>query len=70
MLAVPILTPVTMPVAAPTVALAALLLVHVPPPGEDVSEVDVPIHALSVPPIAPAAAATVTTRVAAQPRRM
>ena len=70
MLAVPVLTPVTMPVDAPTVALAALLLVHVPPPGVDVSVVDVPIQAVSVPPIAPGAAATVTTRVDAQPTRM
>ena len=67
MIDVPAVTPVTTPVPASTVALAGALLLHAPPPGDEVSVVVVPTHADSVPPIAPGADVTVTTRVATQP---
>ncbi len=67
MIDVPALTPVTTPVPDTTVALAGLLLLHVPPLVALLSVVVVPIQADSVPPIAPGAAVTVTSRVATQP---
>lgn len=66
MITVPALTPVAIPVAEPIVALSVLALLHVPPPAA-VSVVVVPTHVDNVPPIAPANAVTVTTRVVTQP---
>jgi hypothetical protein len=49
MVAVPAATPVTMPVAEPTVATAVLLLLQVPPPDASASAVVAPAHAVNVP---------------------
>jgi hypothetical protein len=64
MVAVPAVTPVTIPVL-PTVALA-LLLLHVPPPGP-VSGKLAPSHTAELPVMAPTAAFTVTTLLTTQP---
>jgi hypothetical protein len=57
---VPALTPVTTPVLMSTVALAVLLLLHVPPPVL-LSVVVPPIHTLVVPEIVPTDVLTVTS---------
>jgi hypothetical protein len=57
--------PVTMPVAEPIVAVAVLLLIHVPPPAA-VSVVVSPAHAIAAPDIA-GSGSTVSTRVVKQP---
>jgi hypothetical protein len=57
--------PVTSP-AASTVALAALLLLHVSPP-DALRVVVLPIHTEAVPVIAAGSAFTVTSRVEVQP---
>ena len=44
MIAVPVVTPETIPVVAPTVATATLLLLHVPPPGLSVRVVVAPVQ--------------------------
>ena len=49
MVAVPPLTPVTIPVVAPTVATAGVLLLHVPPVVGFVRVVVRPVHVVSVP---------------------
>lgn len=67
MSAVPAATPVTMPVPDPTVAVAVLPLVHVPPDGEELNVVVAPSHTVAVPVIAPAALLTVTACAAKQP---
>ena len=54
-------SPVTTPVAGSTDPLAGLLLVHVPPPGDDVSAVVRPAHTLVVPVIGFGFGFTVTT---------
>jgi hypothetical protein len=59
------LTPVTMPVDEPAVAMPASLLLHVPPPGAASSSVADPAHTADAPSIAPGCAFTVTTSVAA-----
>lgn len=64
-LAVPAVTPVTMPVE-PTVAMPVLPLVHVPPPGVPVSAVVEAAHTVSVP-VMVGVVFTVTVVVAAQP---
>ena len=66
MITVPALTPVAIPVAEPIVALSVLALLQVPPPAA-VRVVVVPTHVDNVPPIVPADAVTVTSRVATQP---
>lgn len=65
MVAVPALMPPTVPVPAPTVATAVLLLLHAAP--ADVSAVVAPTHTVSAPPIAAGAGSTVATLVATQP---
>ena len=68
MVAVPAATPVTIPVTEPTVALAVLLLVHVPPVVTSVNVVVVPVHTFSVPVIGLTdVGVTVTTVVTSQP---
>ena len=66
-LAVPVPSPVTIPVADPMLAIAALLVLHVPPLGAADRVVVLPVQALSVPPILPGVAETVTCLTAAQP---
>jgi hypothetical protein len=63
MMALPDATPLTTPVDEPTVAMAVLLLDHVPPLAVLVSVVEPPTQATAVPPIATGAALTVTTVV-------
>ena len=46
---VPAVTPVTRPVALPTVATPGLVLVHVPPPVASVSCVVAPVQTVGVP---------------------
>jgi hypothetical protein len=67
MVAVPALTPLTTPVPAPTVAIDALLLVHVPPVAVLVNVVVAPAHTLLPPLIAAGAAFTVIVLVAEHP---
>jgi len=52
MVGVPLLTPVTTPVDEPTVALAVLLLAHVPPDVVFAKTVDEPAHTTDAPAIA------------------
>ena len=52
MVTVPALTPVTMPVEAPTVAVPVAVLLHVPPPVASVSVILDPAHTLVGPEIA------------------
>jgi hypothetical protein len=66
MLTTPPLTPVTTPVAEPTVATAVLALVHEPPVLLLLSVVEVPAHVTAVPVFADNAL-TVTSRVVKQP---
>ena len=63
----PLVTPVTVPDADPTVATVILLLVHVPPVGEELNVVEVPSQIANVPVIGPGEAFTVTTLVVKQP---
>lgn len=67
-MALPELTPDTIPVAEPTVATDVLLLLHVPPLTALPSVELPPTHTLDVPVIVPADGAlfTVTTAVAEQ----
>jgi hypothetical protein len=65
MVAIPVVTPVTMPDAEPMAATAASLLDHVPPEGEPVSVVVRPKHTFEDPLTDPEAAFTVATVVAA-----
>ena len=59
--------PVTMPVALPTVAIAGLLLLHVPPVTVLLSVAVVPGHTLLFPVIVAGAGLTVTTMVLVTP---
>ena len=59
--------PVTTPLPRPTVAIAGLLLVHVPPAGEPVSVVVVPWQVLSAPLIGAGGAFTNITTDVLQP---
>ena len=60
--AVPLSTPVTMPLAE-TIATAVLLLVHVPPEGVHESVVLAPTHTVAIPVIAEGLGNTVIVRV-------
>ena len=66
MFTVPVATPVTTP-AELTVAIDELLLVHVPPDGEELSVVFDPTHTLAVPDIEPGRAIIVTVCTAVHP---
>lgn len=66
MLAVPVVTPVTAPEPIPAVAIAVLLLDHVPPPVL-LSEVVRPMHIFVLPEIGAGSGLTVTGMVDAQP---
>lgn len=59
--------PVTRPVATSIVAIAGVLLAHVPPPVALASVIVCPTHTLLGPVIAPGNAFTVTSAVAEQP---
>lgn len=63
---VPVPAPVTIPVEAPTEAIAGEPLVHEPPPPS-VSAVVAPMHTLSIPAIAAGKGFTVKGVVRAQP---
>lgn len=63
----PLATPVTTPDIEPTLAIAGLLLLHVPPVGEELNVVDVPPHIANVPVMTLGAVFTVITFVAKQP---
>lgn len=67
MFALPAATPDTMPDPEPTVATPVLLLVHVPPDGEELSVVLAPVHTEAVPDIAPGVVLTVTEAMAKHP---
>ena len=57
---VPASRPVTTPELLPTVAVVALLLLHVPPVGVLLSVLLLPTHTVGVPPITAGRALTVT----------
>jgi hypothetical protein len=57
---VPALIPVARPVETPMVAIAGVLLLHVPPGMLLLSEVELPLHSSAVPVIAPGTGFTVT----------
>lgn len=59
-------SPVTMPVVEPTIAIVVLLLLHVPPPTS-LNDVVEPEHTVSVPSIAVGKGSTVNTAVIRQP---
>ena len=63
----PALTPLTIPVDEPTVALEVLLLLQVPPDVALLSEVVLPAQTTAVPVIAPGTGFTVAVRVVWQP---
>ena len=67
MFAVPAATPVTMPVADPTVATVASLLLHVPGPAALVRAMVAPAHTVPGPVNAPGAVLTTKVANAAQP---
>ena len=63
----PATTPVTIPVDAPTVALAVLRLAQVPPPRGSLNVAVAPWQRLKVPVIGPGAGLSVTIIVAEHP---
>ena len=67
MMAVPAVPPVTTPVALPTIAVALLPVLHVPPVAVSVRVVVSPSHTVIVPVILLGSGFTVTFAVAAQP---
>lgn len=67
MVVVPSEIPVTTPVVEPTVPIAVLLLLHVPPGNELDSVVVDPKHAINIPVIAPGVGVTVTIAKELQP---
>ena len=67
MVGVPSDTPVTMPEALPAVAIAGLLLLHVPPGVASVKVIEEPTHTLPGPTIANGERLTVTIAVLIQP---
>ena len=67
MLAMPAAPPVTTPVEASTEATVALLLLHVPPAGEEESVDEPPIHTEVAPEMLPGAGLTVRMAVLTQP---
>jgi hypothetical protein len=64
---VPTATPISTPVPVPIVAMAALLLLHVPPAVELVSVLVVPTQVVALPAIAPGNSFTVNTAVRKHP---
>jgi hypothetical protein len=64
MIAVPVARPHTVPVVAPTVATAGLLLLQVPPETELVSVLHVNAHMLVIPIMGPGVGNTVTVYTA------
>lgn len=66
MIAVPAVTPVTIPVAEPTVT-AALVVLHTPPAIGSLSVTDDPMHTAGGPVTAEGVAFTVTLAKAVQP---
>jgi hypothetical protein len=68
MIEVPADTPLTVPVDGSTVALAVLLLLHVPPVIVLFKSLVAPTHALAVPVIEDGVVFTVTTLVTAVPQ--
>jgi hypothetical protein len=56
-----------MPEPAPTVAFDVLLLLHTPPPGNELRVMAEPVHTNGVPLMADGAAVTETTLTEAQP---
>jgi hypothetical protein len=56
-----------MPVAEPIVATDVLLLLQVPPDGDELSEVELPIQVVNVPLTDDAGVATVTSRFTIHP---
>jgi hypothetical protein len=67
MTAVPVDDPCTAPLADPTLAIAGLLLLHVPPVAAVVKVIVVPTQILDTPVIAAGNALTVITLLAEQP---
>ena len=67
MVTVPAVTPVTIPVLAPTDAVPVLLLLHVPPVVAELSVVTAPVHTVDAPDIAAGNGLTVTTAITRQP---
>ena len=63
MVAVPVATPVTLPLAS-TLAVAVLLLLQVPPAAPSLSAMAEPIHTADGPLMVPAAGAAFTVRAA------
>jgi hypothetical protein len=63
MFTVPAVTPVTTPVAEPTVATEVLLLAHEPPAGEPAKVSVAPVHTV-LPPVMEAPETTVNDQVA------
>jgi hypothetical protein len=66
-IAVPALTPLTIPLLDPTVAVAVLLQVHIPPVGKQLCVVAEPTHTLLLPVMAEGTGFTVMPFVAMQP---
>jgi hypothetical protein len=64
---VPDVRPVTTPVVGSTVPIVALLLLHEPPPDDEVSDMVCPTQTLDGPLIVPGPELTVTTFVTKQP---
>ena len=64
---IPGIPPVVIPLAKVTDAIDVLLLIHVPPPGGSVSEVDCPEHTCNVPTITPGGGYTCIGEVIKQP---
>ena len=60
-------TPVTIPLVEPTVAIIVLLLVHVPPVGEEPNVIVAPGHTVPGPVIEPGSAFTVIGVTTKQP---
>ena len=67
---VPFEIPVTTPLEEPTVATAGTLLIHVPPPGEELNVLVEPVQRPSTPVMAPGEELTVTVVAAKQPPAM
>ena len=64
---VPAVTPETMPEPEPTVATPALLLVQVPPEGDEFKVVVAPVHTDIVPVMVDGVVLTVRAAIATQP---
>lgn len=66
-MATPADKPETTPVVMPAVAMAVLLLLHMPPEGASLSEINEPAQTDDAPEIAPGNGSTVIKKVATQP---